>query len=216
MLPVTHPMISKLIYNIKIFILLFLTCLLNRFFSNEDLLNQVPKAFIFMSIISALLSLIGLSMMFDKEDSQDMDHLINEKQDEDLDEIEQPNGKEIKFCNRQKKHSLKFLEAIKIPEIYMICIMTGFYFVGPTNFDIYFKVKKIVCLKIRVHIQVKLYFFLKSFGQTFVNDDKFLTTINAGSSIINLFIKLLWGWIIDKYCFKVLHFKKLSKLNSLF
>lgn len=155
-----------------------------------------------MSIISAVLGLIGLMMMFDKEESNELNYLINEKQEEDSHEIEKQ--KNTKFCNRKKKHDLQLLEAIKIPEVYMISIMVGFFFVGPTNFDIYFKVNYKTFILCFFSTYLKFLFQIKSFGQTFIDDDKFLTSVNAGSSVINLFLKILWGWIIDKYCFKVM------------
>lgn len=134
--------------------------ILKRYFSDEDLLDRVPYSFLIVSIIAIVLSSLGLLMMFDKP--KEPESLVaNEKTNE--------------------KPTLTFSQAIKIPEVYMLCIMSSLFFFGPLNFNVYFK----------------------SFGQIFIFDDQFLTAIKSASSILNIFTKILWGWILDKFSFKV-------------
>ena len=134
----------------------------------------MPYAFLIMSIITAVLAGLGLLLMYDKPDNSteggddETPVLINEEKPAE-----------------DQKPTLTLIEAVKRPEIYMLCIMSSFYYIGPTNFDIYYK----------------------SFGQRFIQNDKFLTTINAASSIFNMFARLFWGWVIDKYSFKVIPHK---------
>jgi hypothetical protein len=40
--------------------------------------------------------------------------------------------------------------------------------------------------------------FYKTFGQTFINDDKFFAIVSSISSVFNAFGRLIWGYLIDK------------------
>ena len=45
--------------------------------------------------------------------------------------------------------------------------------------------------------------FYKTFGQTFINDDKFFATISSVSSVFNALGRIFWGYLIDKLPYKV-------------
>jgi hypothetical protein len=45
--------------------------------------------------------------------------------------------------------------------------------------------------------------FYKTFGQTFINNDKFLSIVGSTASFFNALGRLFWGFLIDKLSFKV-------------
>ncbi len=113
-----------------------------RYFSNKALLNKVPLAFLINGIIIIVLNSIGLLLMFEKEDNQNNllinNAEINESQNNDENTSEYQTNENEK--DEETKPALTLLQAIKTPEIYMITVMTSFYFIGPTNLNIYYKV----------------------------------------------------------------------------
>ena len=45
--------------------------------------------------------------------------------------------------------------------------------------------------------------FEKTFGQTFIKNDSFLSIVGSVSSFFNALGRLLWGYLVDKLCYKV-------------
>ncbi|XP_029635024.1 uncharacterized protein LOC115210562 [Octopus sinensis] len=52
----------------------------------------------------------------------------------------------------------------------------------------------------------------KAYGQTFINDDFFLSTVGACSSLFNAFGRITWGIVADKFTFRV----SMMSLSTLF
>ncbi len=83
--------------------------------------------------MSITLSVIGLSMMFEYEENKEIIS-INDEETPDLNVEKEAKIEDI-------KPNLTLIQALKTPEVYMLTLMSSFYFIGPTNFDIYYKVK---------------------------------------------------------------------------
>ena len=110
-----------------------------RYFSDDALLNRIPHAFLIIGIINATLNTVGLVLMFDRPDSTP--HLlVNEENAEEASTQADQNESEIVDKKVPERPTLTLMQAIKTPEIYMITAMSTFYFIGPTNFNLYFKV----------------------------------------------------------------------------
>lgn len=71
--------------------------------------------------------------MFEKPDDK-KESLINDEM------TIESNGDESEKVSDDGKPQLTFLQAIKLPEIYLIGIMLGFFSIGPSSVDSYYKV----------------------------------------------------------------------------
>ena len=49
------------------------------------------------------------------------------------------------------------------------------------------------------------FYFFKTFGQTFIKDDRFLAIIGSTSNFFYAFGRLFWGFLMDKTSFKVVN-----------
>ena len=96
---------------------------------------------------------------------------------------------------------LTLKKVLKIPEIYMIAILSSFHGIAPqlilANYKIYGQ----------TFIDGIYYFLLFNFNFNkcieFMKDDKFLTLIITICAVINIFTRFFWGIIFDKISFKV-------------
>ena len=79
--------------------------------------------------------------MFDRPDSTPS-LLVNQENAEEASAVTHVDKKESEIVDKKvpERPTLTFIQAIKTPEIYMITAMSTFYFIGPTNFNLYFKV----------------------------------------------------------------------------
>ena len=116
-------------------------------------------SFLLMGGIMFVVNVIALALMSQKQESL----LINENSDE-------------------SKSLLTVRQAVRLPHLYMMAVISSFYEIPTSIFGANYK----------------------SYGQMFIKDDQFLTLMNSISSILNIFLRLLWGLIIDKLSFKVL------------
>ena len=131
---------------------------IERYFTNNELLAKIPMSFLIMGGFMFIVNVIALTLMTQKKESL----LINEITDE-------------------SKSLLTLGEAVKLPHLYMMAVISSFYEIPTSIFGANYK----------------------SYGQMFIKDDQFLTLMNSISSILNIFLRLLWGLIIDKLSFKV-------------
>lgn len=66
---------------------------------------------------------------------------------------------------------------------------------------VYFMIVTIICtLTVAPGFIVAFY---KAFGLSFIDDDKFLATVGSVSSIFNSVGRFLWGYLVDKFPFKI-------------
>lgn len=136
--------------------------------------------------------MIGFALLFDKKEAQterltqngneddvnEEESLINQSKDDD----NETNSLGVNFHNPHEGMSLKL--ALRTPVFYMITAILSLTTVGPSL----------------------IVTFYKTFGQTFINSDKFLATIGSISNIFNAFGRLFWGVLVDKLPFKVFFF----------
>lgn len=58
------------------------------------------------------------------------------------------------------------------------------------------------------------FFLLQAYGQSFINDDYFLSLVGACSSLFNAIGRITWGIVADKFSFRVRSLQLHSILNS--
>ena len=54
--------------------------------------------------------------------------------------------------------------------------------------------------------------FFKTFGESFIEDDRFLATVGSVCSFFNSFGRVFWGLVVDRISFKVTRTPKPSLL----
>lgn len=59
-----------------------------------------------------------------------------------------------------------------------------------------------------------LFLLLQAYGQSFINDDYFLSLVGACSSLFNAIGRITWGIVADKFSFRVRSLQLHSILNS--
>jgi MFS family permease len=79
---------------------------------------------------------------------------------------------------------MELKEAVKRRAFYLIAIMLSFSTLGSNTVITYYK----------------------TFGQTFIKDDHFFAITGSIGGVFNSFGRLFWGYMIDRYSFKVCHF----------
>ena len=167
-----------------------------KYFSklHADLLERVPKCCLIMFACFVSLQIVGLSLMSEYE-PEDQSGEPNEKTNlvvnEDVDEIETGIGdsdaKDTDEVNslgvKYKSHheGMTGREAMKTFVFWVVVVIMNFAGMAPGNVMTYYK----------------------AFGQTFIEDDKFLAVVGSVSSIFNSTGRLFWGFLCDKLPAKV-------------
>ena len=52
-------------------------------------------------------------------------------------------------------------------------------------------------------LYVRRIFTLQAYGQTFMADDRFFSVVGSAASALNSVSGMIWGWLADRYTFKV-------------
>ena len=142
-------------------------------------MNKVPKAFLLMGGVLICMNIIGQLMMFEKKETI--------KKFVSLEELEVSAELSDEFANspgvvvEESLSLITFKQALRMPDLYVIALAFSFFKIGPTVFGVNYK----------------------TYGQEFINDDKFLNDIASVISILNIFTRFFWGWVIDRLSFKV-------------
>ena len=137
-------------------------------------MERIPKVFLLISAMIIILNIIGQFLIFEKKEVS----VESEKELIISNELETEKSNETLVNN---KPSLTFKEAIRTREVYVFALCLGFYIIAPAAFLVNYK----------------------NYGQQFIKDDKFLNSIAATSGILNIFTRLFWGWLVDKFAFRV-------------
>jgi len=95
------------------------------------LLERVPFTFLIISGIILVLDLIGLLLMFENNNN-DSNEMIEQTTGliQNQEDLEQDDSAKI----------LSLKEALKMPQLYMMAILSSFYFIAPVIFSTNFKV----------------------------------------------------------------------------
>jgi MFS family permease len=163
-----------------------------------DLLIRIPKIFLISGGIYFLLQIIGLLLVYEetakKEDEDNLnengslsnsDHLITNSHQEDVTDQIEVNSLGVKY--EMPEEGLTIKQALSVKEFYLGTLLLALFTIAPSLIVSYYK----------------------TFGQTFINDDKYLAIIGSVSSIFNACGRLFWGFLIDrmpfKYCYLILN-----------
>ncbi|CAF0966220.1 unnamed protein product [Brachionus calyciflorus] len=165
-----------------------------KYFSN-GVLNRVPKVFLLLASIYGGLFLIGNSLLFenkkDEKPSEKQADDIEGKSDENVQDPEDINSLGINYKDPNQGMSLSDAFKNKIYYIMLAMIATD---------------------NIAASLVTTFY---KTFGQTFIHNDDFLALVGSISNIFNAFGRLLWGFLIDRFPFKVCYLICLSFLLTI-
>ncbi len=99
-----------------------------KYFSDEALLNRVPDFFIIASIVTFSLNLIGLLLLFNKEDSPE--YLVINKEDDDKEDQ-----------SVDVHHMLTLKQAIRILDLWIVAFVFSFNKISTNIIKSNYKVK---------------------------------------------------------------------------
>ncbi|RNA25059.1 oxalate:formate antiporter-like isoform X1 [Brachionus plicatilis] len=148
-----------------------------KYFSNQILLDRIPKVFLLLGTIYTFLQLVGLSLLSRKPETDECHKLLEIK--ETINYSNKKNSFGISYESTTQGMNLK--EAIKRPAFWNLFIIL-FSQIVPCGLVIN---------------------FYKTFGQTFLSDDKFLSLVGSFAALLNALSTFFWGFLIEKFPFKI-------------
>lgn len=163
--------------------------------------------FLILSSIYFSLQIIGFSLLCEyypeNEPPNETTPIINADTDEDIKYIgknDEVNSLGVRYLSSQD--GLTLSQTFKQPFFFMLAVIMSTSTIAPglvvTYYKVFFFYKMIRSKMLNYLIRIK------TFGQTFISNDKFLATVGSVSSIFNATGRLLWGYLIDRLPFKVL------------
>lgn len=162
-----------------------------KYFSKEhmDLLIRVPQSFLLSAGIYLTFQIVGIILLFEnKSIDQSNDSSVNESSSKESFTMSDVNSLGVEYGNPNEGLTVK--DVVRLPSFYIVTFM---FF----NFG---------------HAANVVNNYYKTYGQTFIHDDEFLSITGSVSSFFNASGRLLWGFLVDKIPFKVNNFfQKLSK-----
>jgi len=154
-----------------------------------DLLERVPFMFLLSAGVFTAFQLIGCLLMF--ETTEDTASNDSERLNEPLSSTsESINKNSLGVCYNQPNVGLELNEIFKLKSFYVITLML-------LNFG---------------HASGLVLSYYKTFGQTFIKNDSYLSIIGSVSSFFNAIGRLLWGYLVDKLPFKMCYLIQLTIL----
>lgn len=148
-----------------------------RYFSNQELLEKVPKIFLILGGIYFCLLFTGLSLLVEKKDNIILQ--INDSEETHLIKSEKKNSLGVRYENSTEGMGIS--EACKFAVFWMLF-------------------GKIFTQLVPCGLVITYY---KTFGQTFIIDDQFLSQVGSIAAFFNAFGTFFWGYIIDRSVYKV-------------
>jgi len=165
------------------------------YFEDEDLLGRVPSMYQLMALIAGGLQLVGWLLLapppakFIKRTSVPLNEMITRNEvkvmlqdEEKKNQSQQAAVTLLNGTSSKVKNYLSPTEAMKTREFYILWL------------SMFFNVSFVVFL-------ASVY---KAFGQTFINNDQYLATVGAIAAVLNSGMRVVWGFLADKYTYKVL------------
>lgn len=150
-----------------------------------DLLERVPKVFLILGSSYFILQLIGLSLLANYQQEQSNSVSINNEENIESDKenlvVPQEEINSLGVNYKSPTEGMSLSEAFKCP--------------------VYFMIIGIICSTAMAPGFIVA--FYKAFGLSFINDDKFLATVGSVSSIFNSVGRFFWGYLVDKFSFKI-------------
>ncbi|KAL3848528.1 hypothetical protein ACJMK2_019379 [Sinanodonta woodiana] len=199
----------------------------DRYFSDEDLLDRVPKSFLILGATYTVMQIIGIIMI-----TSPSDQVVNDASQQN---IEDPNGsinknhvdtsvingsvvgdylkshdvekggtvvsngnlKECTMSDENKEQTKRELITTGANSKQTV-LQIIMITLKSRNFYIWLVV--LFCMDCGMGFVTTLY---KSYGQTFIQDDHFLALVGSCSSIFNCIGRPCWGALMDRFTFKV-------------
>lgn len=149
------------------------------YFTQQELLQNIPNVFFKLSIVYIIMQCIGLTVMCNPPLNFDENKILNENKSE----TSSTNSLPIPNYQNSKKEEVSMIpsKVLKSSTFYLL-FMTLFCCSYYGNF---------------------YYNFYKTFGETFISDDKFLAYIFSVGSIANAIARIGWGLLTDITSFQI-------------
>ncbi|XP_071085004.1 apicoplast pyruvate carrier 1-like [Haliotis cracherodii] len=151
------------------------------YFTQEEILSQVPPVFCVLAGCYATLQVIGIMLLRDPPEMR----LVAKEDDEEEEESSLTDVGQLTSMNSQgrdeKEQYVSWKHSCKIKDFWLLW------------FSLFFNSQGLVFFST----------FWKAYGQTFIHDDQFLAVVGSFASLFNAGGRILWGYLGDKFSFKV-------------
>ncbi|KAI3388043.1 hypothetical protein SNEBB_008849 [Seison nebaliae] len=144
-----------------------------KYFSQESLLKRVPTVFLVLAGCYFFLQLVGVLLLRRKTDQHQL--LLSSSNDSIN------NGDEVGEIVDEKTTKYFYLKEVKT-----------FFFIA-MFLTMFFNSLSILLVST----------MYKAYGQTFIKDDKFLAIVGAIAGIMNSSGRVMWGYICDRFSYKL-------------
>ena len=104
-----------------------------RYFTNENLLDRVPKFFYFCGILSFVCNAVGSLLMFEKQD-ETLILVVNDEEGETKQLLDQNTGEGNEYP------TLTLIDALKMKELYIVALIFSFCDKSVNSYMSYYKV----------------------------------------------------------------------------
>ncbi|XP_046378141.2 oxalate:formate antiporter-like isoform X1 [Haliotis rufescens] len=149
------------------------------YFHEEKILSRVPPVFCVLAGCYAALQVIGILLLRDPPEMR----LVDEEDEEE--ESSLTDGGQLTSITSQgrdeQEQYVSWKQSWKTKDFWLLWFSLFFNSQGLLFFST----------------------FWKAYGQTFINDDQFLTVVGSIASLFNAGGRLFWGYLGDKFSFKV-------------
>lgn len=178
----------------------------NYYFSQTEVLDNVPKCMLLLSAIYITVKTIGILLISNPPVTTTLG-MNNQKLDvfhigEDIEESAAENGK---INDKVTKPDEKLTEKeISIDMTTMQMLKTKLFY------HLWFIM---FCNNYASVVIITLY---KPYGQTFIHDDYFLSMVGAFASIISVFGRVIWGLLADRTSFQISEMFMTASISCLF
>lgn len=143
----------------------------------------MPKVFLLLAASYIVLQFIGICLLANYEEKDGQSAISINNQESDRESLVQPLGdiNSLGVNYKSPNEGMSLSEAFKSPVYFMIVTIICTVTVAPGF----------------------IVAFYKAFGLSFIDDDKFLATVGSVSSIFNSVGRFFWGYMVDKFSFKM-------------
>ncbi|CAF0966203.1 unnamed protein product [Brachionus calyciflorus] len=170
-----------------------------KYFSklHTDLLERIPKVFIILAASYASLQIVGFSLLASYYTKEETITSINTEEEQVVNQTDAVQSStdlnSLGVNYKSPNEGLTLAQAFRSPVYFILITIISTAF-GASGFIVP---------------------FYKTFGLTFIENDKFLATVGSVCSIFNSTGRLFWGYLVDKLPFKVCYLILMTSIISL-
>eukprot|EP00118_Oscarella_pearsei_P015609 m.141592 g.141592 ORF g.141592 m.141592 type:complete len:461 (+) comp38348_c1_seq13:61-1443(+) len=168
-----------------------------KYFGNESLLRRTKVCFLLLGGTYFAAQLIGCFFLVNRKtaaDGNDSMLLQKHEHEEEDDNIDVIGGNITKVTEEKPKPpSLTPFQSLKTKRFYMLWVM-------------------FFCLGQAVTFVASLY---KAYGLTYINDDAFMAIVGSIASPFNALGRILWGFLADRFSFRIVVLSMASIFTAL-